>query len=86
MLPSELIPAAAYQITPFPFSFHQYHTQTDMDLVWGMAFAFEVLFKFFSPLHHAFSTNRKFRFRNEFHLVAEHVTATLLISSVIGTF
>lgn len=43
-LPSELIPAAAYQIAPFPFSLHQYHTQTDMDLVQGMAFAFEVLF------------------------------------------
>lgn len=42
MLPSELIPAVAYQIAPFPFSFRQYHTQADMDLVRGMAFAFEV--------------------------------------------
>lgn len=84
VLPSELIPAVAYQIAPFPFSFRQYHTQADMDLVRGMAFAFEVRPP--PPPHHAFSTNRKFLFRNEFHSVAEHVSATLLISSVIGKF
>jgi len=88
VLPSELIPAVAYQITLFPFSFRQYHIQADTDLVRGMAFAFEVqiFLHFFFPLHHAFSTNRKFLFRNELHSAAEHVSAILLISSVIGKF
>lgn len=62
-----------------------------MDLIRGMAFAFDVLYLFIYfknsiPLHHAFSTNRKFLFRNEFHSAAELVSATLLISSVIGKF
>lgn len=54
VLLAELIPAVAYQITPFPFNFHQYHTQADMDLVHGMTFTFEVFFSFYLFIYFLF--------------------------------